>query len=318
MQSITAGFNLVTNNISILLLPIGLDLLLWFGPHLRVKTLLESTIIDLNAQLFALNTPGMNELLQPTQELWQKILEQFNLLSFLHTYPIGVPSLLASGGSLYHPLGSAPIIELPTAELTLGLWLAFTLLGVFLGTFFFAVIASFSSPQQPTPVFSRLFWMTLQTIILTLILILIIIVIAIPLSVLMTILAMVSPMIAQATLFIIGLFLVWLLMPLLFSPHGIYSFQFSAMKSILTSIRLVRSYLPGAGFFLLVVILIGQGLDIIWRIPPETSWMALIGILGHAFITTALLTASFIYYRGGITWMQGNIKKASAQPDPQV
>jgi hypothetical protein len=31
--------------------------------------------------------------------------------------------------------------------------------------------------------------------------------------------------------------------------------------------------------------------------------MALVGILGHAFVTTALLAASFIYYRDMSAWL---------------
>ena len=40
--------------------------------------------------------------------------------------------------------------------------------------------------------------------------------------------------------------------------------------------------------------------------------MTLVGIGGHAFITTGLLAASFIYYQGGMRWMQENLKKMVA------
>jgi hypothetical protein len=51
------------------------------------------------------------------------------------------------------------------------------------------------------------------------------------------------------------------------------------------------------------VILLGQGLDFLWRTPPETSWWTLIGIAGHAFVSTALLAASFVYYRDVNAWL---------------
>jgi hypothetical protein len=42
-----------------------------------------------------------------------------------------------------------------------------------------------------------------------------------------------------------------------------------------------------------------------------------VGILGHAFISTALLAASFIYYRDMTAWLQSvfeRIKAGSASP----
>jgi hypothetical protein len=100
-----------------------------------------------------------------------------------------------------------------------------------------------------------------------------------------------------------------LLVPLVFTPHNIYSGQRNLLVSIATSVRLVRFFLPGTGIFLLFAILISQGLDILWRIPPETSWLTAVGIFGHAFIYSGLLAASFVYFRGGMRWMLHNIAK---------
>jgi hypothetical protein len=47
-----------------------------------------------------------------------------------------------------------------------------------------------------------------------------------------------------------------------------------------------------------------MGQSLLWRTPPDTSWMTLVGIFGNAFINTALLAASFIYYRNGLSYMQ--------------
>ena len=45
-------------------------------------------------------------------------------------------------------------------------------------------------------------------------------------------------------------------------------------------------------------------LEFLWAIPADNSWLALVGIFGHAFITTALLASSFIYYHDMTTWLQ--------------
>jgi hypothetical protein len=40
--------------------------------------------------------------------------------------------------------------------------------------------------------------------------------------------------------------------------------------------------------------------------------MALVGIAGHAFITTSLLAASFIYYRDMQVWLQTVLDRLKA------
>ena len=54
--------------------------------------------------------------------------------------------------------------------------------------------------------------------------------------------------------------------------------------------------------------LLGSGLDMLWSTPAADSWMLLVGILGHAFISTGLLAASFVYYNDGVRWLQNTIK----------
>ena len=54
--------------------------------------------------------------------------------------------------------------------------------------------------------------------------------------------------------------------------------------------------------FLLAAILIAQGLDLLWIAAPADSWLTLVGVTGHAFIYTALIAASFIYYQKSSEW----------------
>jgi hypothetical protein len=56
--------------------------------------------------------------------------------------------------------------------------------------------------------------------------------------------------------------------------------------------------------FVLSVFLLSRGLSYLWLIPGGDSWMMLVGILGHAFISTTLLAASFVYYRDMNDWLQ--------------
>jgi hypothetical protein len=42
--------------------------------------------------------------------------------------------------------------------------------------------------------------------------------------------------------------------------------------------------------------------------------MLLVGIAGHAFITTALLAASFVYYRDMNVWLQTVLERLQHKP----
>jgi hypothetical protein len=101
-------------------------------------------------------------------------------------------------------------------------------------------------------------------------------------------------------------------MPLIFSVHGVFVERQPIYSSITTSIRLVRNYLPGTGMFILTALLLYQGLNLLWETAPETSWMALIGIFGHAFISTGLIASSFVYYRKGMAWMERKLHQVAA------
>jgi hypothetical protein len=96
----------------------------------------------------------------------------------------------------------------------------------------------------------------------------------------------------------------WLLVPLFFSPHGIFVKKQNALVSIVNGLRMARFTLPTSSMFVLSAFLLGIGLNFLWSVPPEDSWMMLVGIFGHAFVTTALLAASFIYYRDMNAWLE--------------
>jgi hypothetical protein len=95
-----------------------------------------------------------------------------------------------------------------------------------------------------------------------------------------------------------------MLMPVFFSPHGIYTFDQDALRALLNSLRMVRFTLPNTGLFLLTFLLLNNGLNFLWTTPAQDSWWMLVGILGHAFVSTALLAASFVYYRDLNTWLK--------------
>lgn len=313
ISSIAAGFNTVANHIYLILFPIALDMLLWFGPHLRVKTLFEPFVNELNMLLAHMTATNTLDLVNAGKEFWTVFLDRFNMFSLLRVYPVGITSLFSSSAPISTPLGDAPVYEMGSLLGFALAWLILVLVGMAGGSLFFSEIARCNGEERQGFSLRRVGWQLVQILLLTIALVIILLVFTIPTSLMLSVLLMFSPGLAQISLFFLSLLLLWLLVPLVFAPHGVFVFRQNVLSSMRTSMQLVRYFLPGTGLFLLVALLIGQGMDIIWRVPNETSWMALVGVFGHAFVTTGLLSASFIYYLGGIRWMQDRLRQISTK-----
>jgi hypothetical protein len=61
--------------------------------------------------------------------------------------------------------------------------------------------------------------------------------------------------------------------------------------------------LPKTALFFLIILLVSEVLDILWSTPKDDSWLILVGIAGHALVTTGMLAASFVYYRDADRWV---------------
>lgn len=304
IAAIMAGFNLVANHIYLILFPVGLDLLLWFGPHLRIKDLLTPYLTEMNAEMTAAIQPSMKETLTVLMDWWKMAAEHYNLVAGLRSFPVGIPSLFAGSGPLAAPFGAPRMIESPSASGAFTTWLMFALLGLLIGSYYFHLIGHLSMQREQRSSLGQLGWESLQSVLLVILLLIVLLVVFTPVMIFITVLTLISPGLAQIAFILTTMFLIWLLLPLAFSPHGIFTLQLDALRSSILSYRLVRFFLPGTGLFLLVCILISQGLDILWRVPEEKSWMALVGVLGHGFISSGLIAASFIYFANGLRFMQ--------------
>ncbi len=301
---------MVAGHIQLILFPIILDLFLWLGPHLSIKSSLQPWLDHWIQTVSELGSSDMTDLMVSSKPAFQSLIDHFNLLGLIRTWPIGVPSLISSMNDSATPFGSAVNNEIASGGSTVAATLVILVLGLVFGSVYFNLVAYSCAERRFDVTFTQRFtWGFFQTISLTLVLLVALILIAIPAIIILSIIIILSPGIAQIVLLVMSFVFLWIVIPFVFSPHGIFSYGLSAISSMLTSMRLVRGFLPGTGMFLVVIFLLNEGLNIFWRAAPPDSWMMLVGIGGHAFITTGLLAASFIYYQGGMRWMEENLRK---------
>src|SRR6266508_1073087 len=141
IQSLVGGFNAVANNIHLILLPVLFDILFWFGPHIRVKVLMEPTMIDVVRFMRQNGTVEMQTMLDQFEQVWKIYLSRYNLLSTLSTFPVGIPSLMSERLPVRTPLGQPVLFEVNSYGQFLLAWIGLTLAGYVLGSLYFALIA---------------------------------------------------------------------------------------------------------------------------------------------------------------------------------
>jgi len=306
IASLQAGFNIVSSRIALIILPLLLNVFLWLGPRVSIGDWYTALF---NESLTLLRQNGF-----PAQELAVysenaplilSYFEKLNWLAWIRTLPIGIPTLMLNIPDqlpVATPFGLQSVVQLPSFIVIFGSVFLLTLMGWVAGGLYFQLVAGASLGEEEAGI--SLIRALVQTIFLSIIWSIAIVIVFIPLLFLIGLLGALSAILAQLAFFIILFFLFWLVVPLFFMPHGIFVRRQNAFLSIVSSLRMSRFTLPTSSMFVLSVFLLSRGLSYLWLVPSSDSWLMLVGIAGHAFISTALLSASFVYYRDMNDWLQ--------------
>ena len=300
--ALKAGFDLTSNRMMLILLPLALDLFLWLAPRLSGANLFGALLRDWmefsgNAGYPVQNAPALTERVET--------LGLVNVLTWLRTFPVGIPSLLSGimPGSLplQTPLGAQGVIQIPSVLQMSGWIILLTALGWVGGGLYFRAVSNIVlggqeaiSPMRAiiqTSILSLVWWIGMMLVLF-------------PTLSVLSLLALINPILANGAAFVAVLLSFWLIVPLFFMPHGIFVRKQNAFHSMFSSLNMSRFTLPTSSLFVFSVIILSTGLNYLWSVPSNDSWMMLVGIAGHAFITTALLAASFIYYRDMTDWLK--------------
>ena len=311
ISSLKAGFDVVANHISVILFPVLLDLFLWLGPRLSVNRLL-ATLGEEFSFLARENIAPAAEIKRIQDSLALLIDLDVNLFSLLRTFPIGISSLISQALPSETPLGVPDIQYLENAFVLIFWIFVLTLVGWVLGSIYFTWVAKVSLKQDG----QDLLWAgktILQSFLLSIVWTIAIFILGTPLLIVFSIFAQINQSLAQLALVFLALFAMWVVVPFFFSAHGIFTRRENLFRSIMGSFRLSRYTLPTSSFFVLGVLLLSQGFNSLWLVPSSASWMMLVGIIGHAFITTALLAASFVYYRDMFDWLEVLFEKLDSK-----
>lgn len=299
MDSFVAGFNLVSNHLYLVLMPMGLDVLLWLGPRVGVSELLERRFLTWTRQVGELSPSALSSLVT-FQTLVMDAARQQNLLSILSTLPVGLPSMMAWKGGRQTPFGAAWDVQLASEGGAALFCLGCVLVGLALGCIYFSLLARMTAFSLPRWRWRLVVGQFLQSLILMAIFLALLLLAGVPALLLLMVAASLSVEVAGFFVILLAAGAVFLLFPLIFTVQGLFVTGLAAADALYMSMILVRRCLPGVGLFVLMALLLAQGLDMLWKSSASDSWLMLMGIGARAFIYTAILAASFIYYRSGL------------------
>ncbi|MEK7327245.1 MAG: hypothetical protein AAB217_18525 [Chloroflexota bacterium] len=304
IESLTTGFEAVASHLGLILFPMTLDVFLWLGPHLSINPIVQKSV-DL-VKSFRFSDPASIEGQKRWAELLQVMGERTNVFTMLSTAPLGVPSLIAGQLPVALPGGQPVILPISNELLFLTLALAFALLGLLLGAIYFNMVGSLlrdgdAKPGLPQTVRRIIInWANLTAF--CLIVGVVVVFVSLPAVIFIALLRLLSPFLGELALSMWGALVLWVFAYLAFSLHGMVLKGRGVFGSMWDSIRLVQWNLWAVMGLFILIFLLNWGLGYVWSLPKPDSWLTLAGIAGHAFVSTGLVAATFVFYKDRYRW----------------
>lgn len=309
IESLSQGFETVASRLVLVLLPLLLDLLLWMGPRISLAPAIDSVLEAYHDDLW---TPFVVSLNPELDEVWPEIstamtealgskVEQY--LPVMSLPLIGVPISLAGREAEALPFAFEPpswVVDTPLG--LAGVWLLALGVGLVLGTLYLGLIAQqvragrIDVWQALKRWPANLFWVGLFIVALPILLLIIyapFLLLAAGFSVLGGVMTVVAVFVDWAG----RLLALWLALFMIFTVHGVLLHEKNALAALWDSVRVVQWNMTSTMLLVLLLVVLSLAMGTIWNMAPAGSWLAVAGMVGNAFISTALVAASFIYYK---------------------
>jgi hypothetical protein len=296
VASLSAGLDVVIQGWRVMLIPLCLDLFLWFGPHLSIQPVADRVWAELAPLLDG----------NPAVELLRQAASELNYFSTFSVAPLGVPSLMAVKLPKENPLGQPSVYVVSDELQWMLLFVGLILGGLLAGGVYLGLIAQ--QVRDGAFSLSRLFgivpryWLSLLALVVALLLIGA--VLAMPILLAVVLLSGLSIWIATLVVWIGFMLFLWLVFHLIFTVHGILLNHQPLHMAVWNSLRLVAFNSFSVMGLVALFLALSGGLNFLWSLPKDDSWMLLVGIAGHAVISSGLLAATFVFYQDRYRYWQ--------------
>ncbi len=299
IDSLSAGYRFLGRRVGLILIPVLLDLWLWFGPRLSVAPLVESFV------RYYENMAGMQEIPTMPAEMSPQALVDFSQTSNLMDSLVSgsllhVPSLLASIG----PVSASRVVELTNPVMAVAIFFVLSILGLFIGVLYMNLLAwqlPLGEGAKPTTAGELLKLVVRQWLMVVLFIIAMTALIfagMVPIVFGSVLLSLIAPALSSVlvTLYI-GVILVAMFY-LYFVTTAIVLDDLPLHHAIMQSVVVVRNNFLATLLFILLTMLISVGVTLIMR---QLTQLASVGVAVaipiNAYIGSGIVLALFVFYR---------------------
>jgi hypothetical protein len=303
LSSLWKGIEFVNAHPGIMVVPVLIDAFLWFGPHLSLIPLINPVLTSINTALAA------NQLNPTMMDALRQAVEKYNLFSLLAFIPLFPPSLMTGAAPGQTPLGAPIVISIANWWQCLGIIPALIASSILIGSLYW-LLAGWSAQGAK---WTRGDWLGryFRTVMVMLLLcgsfLILILGISIPVLFVISVIGVASVDIAailsQLFFFLGGGFLFWVFLFFIFSVHGIILFRDGILQSIRNSVITSRWLYPISIWIPILLILLQYLVSMVWALASDANWSGAVGILGNAYTSSVIVTASMAYYIDKRRWI---------------
>jgi hypothetical protein len=94
----------------------------------------------------------------------------------------------------------------------------------------------------------------------------------------------------------------WLMVYISFTTQAMVLQDRGVFGAVWDSVRLVHVSLISVIGLTLLSFVVNWGMNFLFSLPESASWITLLSIVGHAFVSTSLVAATFVFYKDRYRW----------------
>lgn len=296
IESLARGFDTVTDHLWLILIPLLLDVLLWTGPRLAM-----GPAIELMYEQFKASSPIALIEDENAEAMWVMLDEDLGNASqtFGETYQAIwlMPSVLNQIPAELLPFDYEPSTWIMSRPYHLFVYLlgSWVFSASMMTLYMMVLAAPFRSPSM-TP--SKTLFAGVQSLIFLGGVPLLGLFLLAPFFLLGGMLGLLSGFLANMAVFGGMMLLSWVTLFGVFTLHGLLVYGQNLFKALWQSMRIVQWNAGPTMTFFLLLLTINWGLtEFVWRLVSPGDWLMLVSIAAHAFVSTGVMTASFVFYK---------------------
>jgi hypothetical protein len=303
LSSVWKGIEFVNAHPGIVIVPVLLDVFLWFGPRLSLFPLIHPVLDYLNTSLPA------NQLNPATMDALSQAAQKYNLFSLLALIPLFPPSLMAGTAPAQTPLGNPIVIVIANWWQCLGLVPVLIAGSILIGSLYWLV----AGRSTQTGKWTSKEWIGrwARTVLVMLLLagsfLVLVLGVTVPALIVISLIGLISVdgagILSQLFFFLGGGFLFWIFLFFMFSIHGIVLCRDGILQSIRNSVVTSRWLYPISIWIPILLILLQYLVSMVWALAGDANWTGAMGILGNAYTSSVIVMASMAYYLDKRRWI---------------